>query len=141
MKKIDIRKIYVCQTAKQSTVTFDKVSDPKMEKYYQYKTKPTWGYEGDVKYGLFRKVLQGLNVGYRHLLTGKVFLEASLKTGNQYVVIPESIELLMQKDVELCENLISKYDSFNIDTTVVSSIENKLNSDMELFDTQEMLFE
>ena len=129
MKKVDIRKIYVGEIAKQSKVSYEKNNVTVLGKNYEYQTNHSWTYESDIYYGLFKKVLYGLNVAYKHILTDTTYFEANYASGNHYVVIPESIEKLTQKEVEFCSHLISKNKSFNIDIDQIQNIEEHINEE------------
>ena len=129
MKKVDIRKIYVCQMAKQTEVE----SETKIIRHFgypiEYKTNHIWDYEDDKRYGLFVQSRAGFKKVYKHILTDTVYFEADCTTGGHYVIIPESVERLTQKENELCSYLIRKRLSFNMDLDVISTIEERINND------------
>lgn len=119
MKKIDIRKIYVGEILKQTSVK--KITDNNVvlghDPYY------VWNYENFSQIGLFYKTLSG----YKHILTDTIYPKPSKRTGRKYVINPENVEELVKCERTLCSNLVNKYHSYLVDYDVVKSIEDKIN--------------
>lgn len=132
MKKIDLRKVYVCEIAKQTgSLKNGEVvlvwGKPIVD--YDY----TYVYDKKSQYGLFKKTLSG----YKHILTGTNYLVASNNAVGEYVVIPESVEQLVQKERALCIHLINKYKSYNMDMDVIKCLEERVNEDAQADNEQE----
>ena len=134
MKTFDIRKIYVCQiqvvnnlfeeqTDEDETVCLNGrrlVIGKKTQGFYELN-------ENNVTYGLFVKGL----TGFRHILTGckyRVATNSSISIG-EYVINPKHIELLTKKERVLASHLIDKYQSYDMDFSVIKKLEERINSD------------
>ena len=128
MKKVDIRKIYICEIAKQGAVK--KISDDRL--VFGCDTHFKWDYEKGGEYGLFTLVLGA----YKHILTDTIYPRASYKTGNKIVVKPDNIELFVRKEREISSHLINKYGSFNMGMDVIKLLEERINSDRTAENTE-----
>ena len=126
MKRFDIRKIYVCEIMKQGPV---REIQRGLGGHY------TWNYEeDDNSYGLF---VRGLG-GYKHILTDTIYKEPSRNTGNQHVINPRTIELLVKKERALASHLIGKYKTFYMERGIIELLENRVN-DNNLVDNYDQL--
>jgi len=134
MKSIDIRKIYVCEIVKINKLYQEKTDEDdiahimgravvvgkKVRNFYSTD-------ENDVSYGLFIKGL----FGYKHILTGtKYKVGAGLCPSiGEHIINPDNIELLSKRERELVSHLIAKYQSYDIDYSVIKALEERINSD------------
>ena len=50
-------------------------------------------------------------------------------SGGHEIIIPESLEKLINKEEELCGYLIRKHLSFNMDLDTIQSIEDRINAE------------
>lgn len=132
MKKIDIRKIYVCEIMKISDIYSVKtdeddvayllgraISTGKKTQIF-YETE-----DNNVSFGLFIKGI----TGYKHILTGVKYKLASsplISVGEQ-VLNPDNIELLTKRERVLASHLIDKYQSFDMDISVIKALEERIN--------------
>ena len=134
MKKVDIRKIYICEIERISKLYEQKTDEDeyaslmgrkvvigkKIRRFYETA-------EQDKSYGLFIKGM----TGYKHILTdtkykiaGRVFMNEG-----EYVINPESIELFVKKERDLAIKLIQTYSSYEMDFITIKQIEEKLNNE------------
>ena len=134
MKKIDIRKIYVCQIRVISNLFKQQTDEDeivciqgrrlaigkKIQGFYELD-------ENDVSYGLFVKGI----TGYRHILTGSKYREATNPsvTIGEHVINPTYTELLTKKERALASHLIDKYQSFDMDISLIKPLEERINGD------------
>lgn len=128
MKKVDIRKIYICEIVKQGTV--QKVSNEHSGLNYNSNFK--WNYEKRGEYGLFTLALGA----YRHILTDTIYPRASYKTGNKVVIMPDNIKLFVREERVLAAHLIDKYKSYYMDPSVIQALEERINSDAKYIDEE-----
>lgn len=131
MKKVDIRKILVCEILKQTGVT--KVEDDNVvlghDPYY------VWDYENqDTKqFGLFVRTLGG----YKHILTDTIYPKPSKRTGNRYVINPDTIDELVKYERAYCSYLINKNQSYYIEKYAIQYLEERVNSVANFVDEDE----
>ena len=123
MKTVDIRKIYVGEILKQTEVR-TKLDWNAWDGIFGPEKSICWDYEKDTQLGLFVRVLGG----YKHILTDTIYPKPSKRTGNKYVINPENIEELVKCERELCTHLKDKYQSYNMDISVIKAIEDRLNN-------------
>lgn len=132
-KTFDIRKIYVCKIQEVSNLFLKKIdgheyiyhrgikipAEPETRRFYELN-------ENDISYGLFIKGL----TAYKHILTGskyKLATNASVNIGEQ-VVNPNEIELFVKRERALASHLIEKYQSYDMDISVIKALEEEINS-------------
>ena len=134
MKKVDIRKIYVCEIQKINDHYQEKTDEDdiayimgravvvgkKIRNFYSTD-------ENDISYGLFVKGL----TGYKHILTGaKYKVGAGLCPSiGEHIINPDNIELLSKRERELVSHLIAKYQSYEMDFSVIKALEERINDD------------
>ena len=132
MKKIDIRKVYVCEILKQNEV-YKKQSQNTWDVVFFQDTSYVWDYEDQSQLGLFVKT----PVGYKHIVTDTVYPLPSKRTGNKHVINPKSIEKLVIKERARCSHIIARYRSYNIGTDVYAVIEECINEDAKYKDDEQ----
>lgn len=146
MKKFDIRKIYVCKIQEISNL-FEKQTDEN-EFIYHRGTKIYVGartrkfYElnkNNISYGLFMKGL----TDYKHILTGTKYKLASNDSVNigERVINPNEIELFTKREQDLASHLVVKYQSYDIDMSVIKELEERINSDAKYMEKNEEGFD
>lgn len=128
MNKIDIRKIYVCQIEKVTDL-YDQQTDEDDVAYLLgrpvivgKKTKHFYSTDDqDVSLGLFIKTI----AGYKHILTGTKYRLAgsAFMSVGEHVINPNSIELFTKRDRALASHLVDKYQSFDMDISVIKALE------------------
>jgi len=125
----DIRGIYVGSITKQTEVRED------VKYYVNYSDSSTgflterdskWDYEGQDKIGLFVKTING----YKHILTGEVYRTPTRKTGNQYVVLDESLIALAKYDINIAKHFVQKNKSYKISVEQIDYLENRFNDEL-----------
>lgn len=127
MTKVDIRKIYVCEIAKQSSVNSEKKAVFAYGKPVKYTLCHIWDYD-DRHYGLCLKVESHHKNAYKHILTNTIYREADAISGGQYVIIPGSIDKLTHKELNICVHLTGEYESFNMDMQTIQILEERINN-------------
>ena len=82
--------------------------------------------ENDISYGLFVKGL----TGYQHILTGaKYKVGAGLCPSiGEHIINPDNIELLSKRERELVSHLIAKFQSYEMDFSVIKALEERINN-------------
>ena len=129
MKNVDIRKIYICEILKQTAVR--KIKDNNIvlghDPYY------VWDYEDQSQLGLFTRTLGG----YKHILTGTIYPKPSKRTGNKHVINPDNIEEFVKRERALASHLIEKYQSYDMDRSVIKALEERINSDAKYIEENE----
>ena len=124
MKKVDIRKVFVCEILKQTDVI--KMEDDRLvmghDTYYK------WDYEKESQLGLFVKT----PLGYKHIVTDVVYPMPSKRTGNKHVINPKNIERLVVRERARSSLIIGKYRSYNIDVGVYAVLEELINEESKL---------
>ena len=143
MKKVDIRKIYVCQIQVVTNLFEEKTDEDEIVCLQGRRLvvgKKTQGFyeldENNVSYGLFAKGL----TGYRHILTGSKYRDAtnSSITVGEHVINPKYIELLTKKERNICAHVIRKYGSYDIDMDVIKALEDRINDDLKCEEEEEL---
>lgn len=129
MKKVDIRKIYICEILKQTGVR--KIQDNNIvfghDPYY------VWDYEDQSQLGLFTRTLGG----YKHILTDTIYPKPSKRTGNKHVINPDNIEEFVKMERALASHLVEKYQSYDMDISVIKTLEERINSDKKYLEENE----
>lgn len=131
MRKVDLRKVYVCEILKQTEVV-------KTKRRFKARNRDLlchWGYEGESRFGLFEKTA----MGYKHVLTEVLYSKPSKRTGNQYVINPNNIQEYMKANLKFATRLVNHFESFEMDMRVVEILEDKLNEDKNLKQAEENL--
>ena len=143
MKKVDIRKIYVCQIQVVTNLFEEKTDEDEIVCLQGRRLvvgKKTQGFyelgENNVSYGLFAKGLKG----YRHILTGSKYIDAtnSSITVGEHVINPKYIELLTKKERNICAHVIRKYGSYDMDMDVIKALEDRINDDLKCEEEEEL---
>ena len=124
MKKIDIRKVYVCEILKQNEV-YQKQSQNTWDVVFLQDTSYVWDYEKESQLGLFVKT----PIGYKHIVTDVVYPMPSKRTGNKHVINPKNIERLVVRERARSSHIIGKYRSYNIDVGVYAVLEELINEE------------
>ena len=142
MKKVDIRKIYVCKIQVVSNLFEEQTDEDEIVCLHGRRLvigKKIRGFyeldENDVCYGLFVKGI----TGYRHILTGSKYREAtnpSIAIG-EHVINPKHTELLTKKERVLASHLVDKYQSYDMDISVIKALEERINSDSKYIEENE----
>lgn len=142
MKKVDIRKIYVCQIQEISNLFEEQTNEDEIGYIHGIRLvlgKKIQGFyelnENDVTYGLFVKGA----TGFKHILTGSkysVATNSSISIG-EHVINPKHIELLTKKERALASHLIDKYQSYYMDFSVIKALEERINSDAKYLEENE----
>ena len=142
MKKIDIRKIYVCQIQVVSNLFEEKTDEDVVVSLRGRRVvvgKKTQGFyeldEKDVTYGLFIKGV----TGFKHILTGSKYSVAtnpSISIG-EHVINPKHIELLTKRERALATHLINKYQSYDMDISIIQALEERVNRDAQYLAEEE----
>ena len=142
MKKVDIRKIYVCQIQEISNLFEEQTNEDDIGYIHGIRLvlgKKIQGFyelnENDVTYGLFVKGV----TGFKHILTGskyRVATNSSISIG-EHVINPKHIELLTKKERALASHLIDKYQSYYMDFSVIKALEERFNSDAKYLEENE----
>lgn len=143
MKKVDIRKIYVCQIVKLNDVYYKKTDEDDVsylmgrrivlgkltKRFYEIDQQ-------DISFGLFVKSL----TGYKHILTGTKYKlgYSEFASAGEYVINPENIELLTKKERNICVHVIRKYGSYDMDIDVIKALEDRINDNLECYDEEEI---
>lgn len=133
MRKVDIRKVYVCEILKQTEVR--KIVDNRHlvlghDPYY------LWDYEDEKQLGLFVRTLGG----YKHILTDTVYPKPTKRTGNKHVINPDTIEEFVKCERERANHLLNKYKTFYMDMDVIQALEETINEDANFKDDERMPF-
>lgn len=127
MKKIDIRKVYVCEILKQNEV-YQKQSQNTWDVVFLQDTSYVWDYEKESQLGLFVKT----PLGYKHIVTDVVYPMPSKRTGNKHVINPKNIERLVVRERARSSHIIGKYRSYNIGADVYAVLEEFINEESKL---------
>ena len=129
MKKVDIRKIYICEILKQTGVR--KIQDNNIvlghDPYY------VWDYEDQSQLGLFTRTLGG----YKHILTDTIYPKPSKRTGNKHVINPDNIEEFVKMERALASHLVEKHQSYNMDISIIKTLEERINNDKKYLEENE----
>lgn len=121
----DVRNIYVGTIAKQT----------KVKEYVNYGDFSTgflterdykWDYEKLNEIGLFVKTING----YKHILTGAVYKTPTRKTGNQYVVLDDSLTELSKYAKNIVAHLIQNNNSSKLTVKQIAYLENRFNNEL-----------
>ncbi len=133
MKKIDIRKIYICELRqlkdidligfKEEVVTYTggKILMPVYDKIPQY----IFRFEKGKRLGLFMQTISG----YKHILTEVKYNlpEPSKEYIGKQVINPYKIVKFTEQKPELASILFNEYQSYKIGVDTINEIENKIN--------------
>lgn len=136
MKSVDIRKIYVCEIQKINNLYQEKTDEDdivcimgrtavvgkKVKNFYSTD-------ENDISYGLFIKGL----LGYKHILTGTKYKVGAgiCPSIGEHIINPNNIELLSKRERELVSHLIAKYQSYDMDYSIIKALEDHINNNAE----------
>ena len=128
MKKVDIRNIYVGEILKQTSVKETMSGDSTFDGPLY-----TWDYEDQSQLGLFTRTLGG----YKHILTDTIYPKPSKRNGNKHVINPDNIEEFVKRERALASHLIEKYQSYDMDISVIKALEERINSDAKYIEENE----
>lgn len=121
----DVRTIYVGTIAKQTEVK-EYVNYGDFSTGFLTERDYKWDYEKDNKIGLFVKTING----YMHILTGALFKTPTRRTGNQHVVLKDSLTELAKYDTNIVKHFVQKNNSYRISLEQIDYLENRFNDEL-----------
>ena len=125
MKRVDMRKIYICEIVRQSKVDVEKEQIVVYGKTFDAIKNVTWTYEHINEWGLFIKTL----LGYKHILTGVTYSTPASDTGGQRVVNTSNIEKFAQAERNLAIHFVQKNQSYNLNMLEIEYLEERINNE------------
>lgn len=126
MRRVDMRKLYVCEIVKQSRIDTGESVDKNVQSVNLINNG--WNYERDNEYGLFVKTVHG----YKHVLTGAIYKLPSRETVDQRVIDPASVEEFVKAEKNLAMFFAKRNKSYGLDFIEVAYAEHRMNEEKQL---------
>ena len=122
MRKVDMRKLYICEIVKQSNVKADEAAS-----YGDQSVCGGWICERDGELGVFVEVANG----YKHVRTGEVYKMPSSETVGQKVIDPASVKDFVKAAPNLAIFFAKRNKSYALGFVEVSYIEYRINQEKQ----------
>ena len=130
MRRVDMRKLYVCEIVKQ--VAVDSGSEMNQNDAGVDLANNAWSYERNSEYGLFLKTVGG----YKRIIFGVTYKMPSSETVGENVIDPESVEEFVKAEKKLAEFFVNRNKSYSLDFIEAAYIEHRINEERQ-FEMQE----
>lgn len=125
MRRVDMRKLHVCEIVKQSRIDACGVGDKNAQVVAS--TNNGWNYERNNEFGLFIKT----PCGYKHVVTGVTYKTPSRETIDQKVVDPESIKEFVESEKRLAMFFYKRNKSYYLNYIEAAYIVLRINEEKQ----------
>lgn len=125
MRRVDMRKLCVCEIVKQ--VAVDGGSEINQNDTEVESANNGWSYERNNEYGLFLKT----DCGYKRVVYGVTYKIPSSETIGENVVDPKSVEEFVKAERNLAKFFFNRNKSYSLGFIEAAYIEHRINEERQ----------